>query len=976
MKTFKKWFKDLKIQSKLLLAFGILISVMALLAALFSAQFYRINSKYGDLISSTIKRHDYISKAVTDMEMLNYLTLTKGYLVMIGADSEQIETLRRNYDQQTELFLIHMSEYRGNVANESYFSAEEKQERFFILDEAEYLFTDEYQKKMAGFYESLHGDNKEMNLFIEETLRIGDSISAKLEILANAVSSTVEEKTAETTAQSRNTILLCLCISILLVAFSVSLAIFMIRKIKAPIVRMKNAMLEISKGDLAYPIRSESKDELGLLANQIGEMVDNIAEINKVITVIDNLDNMVQVIDLDYNLIYANHAAGSTYGFDAEACKGQKCYKTLRGLDEPCAICQMPGLLSDKGLLLDKENLPSCNYEFLYDDVLGEWIGGKAAIIRWIDGSNVYFQSSFIETEKKMSQEQLSRAAIAAENASMAKSQFLANMSHEIRTPMNSIIGFAELALDSGSMPQVKGYLGKISDSTKWLLHIVNDILDISKIESGKVEIENVQFDLYSIFMRCQSVILPGVYEKDLDLHVYAEPLPGKKLLGDPVRLYQALMNLLSNAVKFTAAGQVKFSSLIQSTTDNTATVHFEVSDSGIGMSPEQIERVYEPFMQGDSSTTRNYGGTGLGLTITKNIIELMGGVLQVESTQGAGSTFSFDLVFETVDAPEIAVMPADITVIEKPMFDSLILVCEDNHMNQQLISEHLERVGIRAMIAENGKVGVEMVEERIRKGEAPFDLIFMDMFMPVMDGLEATSKIMALGTGAPIVAMTANIMSSETEKYKKNGMSGYVGKPFTTQELWRCLLKHLKPVSISVEDAQKQAREINELQNKLKLKFVKENQTRFDEITEAMYSDDLILAHRLAHSLKGNAGMIGKTSLQRIAAEVEGRLKAGELPDSEQMEALENELISVLEELAPLLEKSAVQTGPTALTSGQALALFDRLEPMLESINPECADLLDEIRAIPGTENLAQQIEDYDFEAAMQTLADIKKGA
>ena len=970
MKKSIEWFKDLKIQSKLLLAFGILISVTALLAALFSVQFYRINHKYSDLISSTIKRHDYISKAVTDMEMLNYLNLTKGYLVMIGADSKKIEALHSDYDEQTDSFIAHLSEYRDNVTNESYFSEEEKQERLRILDEAEHLFINEYQQRMAGFYEYSYNSREEMNLIIEEALLTGDSISAKLEILVDAVSSTVEEKTAETTLQSRSTILLCLCISIFFVAFSVSLAIFMIRKIKAPIVQMKNAMHEISKGDLTYPIRSENKDELGQLANQIGEMVDNIAEMNKVITVIDNLDSMVQVIDLNHNLIYANHASGSTYGFDIEACKGQKCYKALRGRDEPCAICQMPGLLPDK------DNFPSCNYEFLYDDVLGEWIGGKAAIIRWIDGSKVYFQSSYIETEKKMNQEQLSKAAIAAENASMAKSQFLANMSHEIRTPMNSIIGFAELALDSGGMQQVKGYLGKISDSTKWLLHIINDILDISKIESGKVEIENVQFDLYSIFMRCQSVILPSVAEKDLDLNVYAEPLPGKKLLGDPVRLYQALMNLLSNAVKFTSVGKVKFSSLIQNTTDNSATVHFEVSDSGIGMSPDQIERVYEPFMQGDSSTTRNYGGTGLGLTITKNIIELMGGALTVESEPGVGSTFSFDLVFETIDAPEEIAMPADITAVEKPMFNSIILVCEDNHMNQQLISEHLTRVGIQAVIAENGKVGVEIVEERIKKGEAPFDLIFMDMFMPVMDGLEATAKIMALGTGAPIVAMTANIMSSETEKYMKNGMSGYVGKPFTTQELWRCLLTHLTPVSISIEDAQKQSREINELQNKLKTKFSKENQTKFAEIAEALHSDDLKLAHRLAHSLKGNAGMIGKTKLQHIAAEVEGRFKEGEIPASEQMDALKNELESVLEELAPLREGTGTQARQEILTSGQVLALFDRLEPMLESINPECVDMLDEIRAIPGTENLARQIEDYDFEAAVQTLADIKKGA
>ena len=562
-----------------------------------------------------------------------------------------------------------------------------------------------------------------------------------------------------------------------------------------------------------------------------------------------------------------------------------------------------------------------------------------------------------------------------ARAANQTKSVFLANMSHEIRTPMNSIMGFAELALDKAITHQVKEYLGRIIDSTKWLLRIINDILDISKIESGKMELENVPFDLHGIFVRCQSVIYPNVTEKGLNLRVYAEPPIGKKLLGDPVKLYQVLMNLLSNAVKFTKAGTVKMSSAILSVDGNTATVYFEVQDSGIGMNEKQIERIFEPFMQADSSTTRKYGGTGLGLLITKNIVELMGGNLMVKSEPNVGSTFSFELTFETIDAPDDTPEYTEIDVIEKPHFYGLVLICEDNPMNQHVICEHLSRVGLRTLVAENGKIGVEMVQERLQKGEKPFDMIFMDIFMPVMDGVEAAEKITALDTGTPIVAMTANVMSSEMDHYKKCGMEDCVGKPFTTQELWCCLLKYLTPVSVSAVNKAEQTQDREELQKKLRLKFIKDNQNKYSEIAEAVAAGDITLAHRLVHTLKSNAGMIGQTKLQNVADWIELLLKGGTIPLAGQMTSLKTEFLSVIEELKPLLDDPANPMTTESLNSEQTLALFEKLEVMLENINPECIDLLKEILAVPGTEELARQIENYDFESATRTLAELTKG-
>ena len=561
-----------------------------------------------------------------------------------------------------------------------------------------------------------------------------------------------------------------------------------------------------------------------------------------------------------------------------------------------------------------------------------------------------------------------------AQAASLAKSAFLAHMSHEIRTPMNSIMGFAELAKDKAITHQVKEYLGRIIDSTKWLLRIVNDILDISKIESGRMELESVPFDLHGIFMRCQSVIHPTATEKGLDLRVYAEPPIGKRLLGDPVRLYQALINLLSNAVKFTNAGVVKMSSAILSVENNTATVYFEIQDSGIGMNEKQVERIFEPFMQADSNTTRNYGGTGLGLPITKNIVELMGGNLMVKSEPDLGSTFSFELIFETIDSSGDLPEYAEIDVIEKPYFYGLILICDDNSMNQQVICEHLSRVGLRTLVAENGKVGVEMVGERIQNGQKPFDMIFMDIFMPVMDGVEAASRIAALGTGTPIVAMTVNVMTYELDHYKKSGMEDCVGKPFTTQELWRCLLKYLTPVSVSFEEETDQTQNDEELRKKLCVKFVKENPNKYSEIAEAIIAGDITLAHRLVHTLKTNAGMIGQSRLQNIARQIELLLKDRTVPLTGQLKSLKVEFDSVFEELKPLLDESAKSVITNSLNSEQTLALFEKLEAMLENINPKCVELLNEILAVPGTQELAWQIEDYDFESAARTLAKMKE--
>ena len=564
-----------------------------------------------------------------------------------------------------------------------------------------------------------------------------------------------------------------------------------------------------------------------------------------------------------------------------------------------------------------------------------------------------------------------------AEQATQAKSQFLSHMSHEIRTPMNSIMGFAELALDYTVAPQARDYLNKIVDNTKQLLHIINDILDISKVESGKLELECIPFELHPIFTRCQSVMQPDAAKKNIDLRVYAEPTTGKRILGDPVRLQQVLMNLLANAVKFTDKGKVLLSSTVKSLSDGKAVVYFEIRDEGIGMTDEQVERIFEPFMQADSSTTRNYGGTGLGLPICKSTIELMGGELVVHSKLGEGSTFSFELTFDTVDAldqeDEKADEYKDIPTDKRPHFTGLVLVCEDNLMNQRLITDHLARVGLQTVVADNGKIGVDMVQERLNKGLKPFDMILMDMFMPVMDGVEAADEMTKLHTGTPIVAVTANVMTSEIENYKRHGMIDYLGKPYTTQELWRCLLRQLTPIRISSQNPEAQMNDSEVLLLKLKKTFVRNNQTKWQEISDAIAASDFTLAHRLAHTLKGNAGLLGRTELQGLAAGIEGILHNEKCPTPEEMTALKYELDILLDELHPLLEDGQKKPATANISKEEALKVLNELEPLLKTRSPESLNLLEAVRKIPDTQALQTQIEGYDFKIAAQTLSEIK---
>lgn len=575
-----------------------------------------------------------------------------------------------------------------------------------------------------------------------------------------------------------------------------------------------------------------------------------------------------------------------------------------------------------------------------------------------------------------------------AQQENESKTQFLATMSHEIRTPLNGIIGLTELALDlpkHSSSDRYKRYLSGIKESGQTLYKIVNDILDITKIESGKVELEHIQFSLCSVFEQCEIGLSALVKEKELSFHWQVDAnIPGM-LIGDPVRLGQVVLNLASNAVKFTEQGQVKLSAKLEQIRGNYANIIIECQDTGVGIPSTSMDRIFDRFMQADETVTRNYGGTGLGLPIVKELVSLMGGTITAHSIEGKGTTMTLQLEFHYLSGQTI--QPAQSSQVQdqaqaqsqaqeqalSAMFNAHILIAEDNLMNQMILTEHLHKLGIQPDIVENGSEALDRIKLRKSAQLPDYQLIFMDINMPVMDGMTATKAIKAMGYGSPIVAFTANAMVDAYAQYRESGMEGYLTKPFTAEQLQQILLQFLQPVQPKAKILEPaEALRAKRFEQKIRKEFLRINREVTSKIEQALIVQEIGDAHRYAHTLKGNAAQLKQDDLSHAAYVLEQALSGGVNKSTPEM--LRN-LVTELTLSTAHIEKELKDMGPIEEPDEKippTPKLLRELRQTLSDSNTLAIRILAKLELTEGLIKVKHYADTYDFAIAYQVLINL----